>query len=89
VLGRINAADQDSRLIISQVTHDRGCFSQSGHAFSVIWIDPFLQHVPGDGAIHRSRVDVSEAKAKRELARHAAFAGRGRSIDSDDAMRFG
>ena len=48
---------------------------------------PFAHREPGEGAVHRARVEVAEAEPLREIAGDGALAGSGRSIDGDDHLR--
>ena len=43
-----------------------------------------LHREPGDRAVHRARVEVTEAEPLRELAGDGALAGPGGPIDGDD-----
>ena len=47
-------------------------------------VDAALHREPRHGAVHRPRVEVAEAEALREAARHRALAGAGRPVDRDN-----
>ena len=53
-------------------------------ASSSVEIDPVVQRLPRDRAIHRAGVDVAIAEPRRDRARDGALAGARRAVDGDD-----
>ena len=82
----IRALDQDARSVLDQIAIEARVLDQAGHRRWIAGIDPALNHVPGDSAIHRARVYVNKTKPLRELLRDAALTRSSRAIDRDDAM---
>jgi hypothetical protein len=56
-------------------------------ALAVSRIYPFLQDMPGNRSINRTRIDVGEAESPGKLARYAAFSRGGRAVNGNNAMK--
>ena len=75
----IVTVDDDGRTDI-----ERGARCESGHGVFILERQLIVECLPGDGAIHRPGVEMVVAEAPRDLARHCAFAGSGRTVNGDN-----
>ena len=87
MFGRIETIDQYAGTVAIEIAVDARSLKQERNGVTVTRRNCVLQYMPGHGAIHRAGIHVNETDLLRELARDAAFAGRGRAIDRNDTVR--
>jgi hypothetical protein len=86
MLGGIDTINQNPGTVVSKIAIDARSLEQARNGVSVARGNCVLQYMPGHGTVHRAGIYVIETDLFRELARDAAFAGRGRAIDRNDAV---
>src|SRR3954453_19745982 len=82
----IHPFDDNARGFAVEITIEMHLVRELLNRSGIVRIDAPVKHMPRDRAIQRARVHVDESNPLRELTRDAAFPGRGRTIDRDDAM---
>jgi hypothetical protein len=82
-IGGINAINGDGGFVGSFPAVDLDAIKHGDDCRIIRWIDFFLKRLPGDGAIHGSRIHHDEAEVPGEFAGESAFSRSGRTIDGD------
>jgi len=61
----IDAIDEEVKFPVDKLSVEIHAFNESDNPFLIVGIETVFQHRPCNGAIHRARIDVDEAKSAR------------------------
>ena len=86
LLDGIDVVDKNPRVSAFQPAIDASCFDRSCDFVGRGWVDTAIEHIPSDRAIHGPGIDVNKAEPSGELARDAALARGGGTIDGNNTM---
>src|SRR5439155_20545624 len=79
--GDVRAGDEAAPVLVEVDRVPRGELAEPG---ALVERDSLAESEPGDGAIHRAGVEITEAQALGEAPRNGALSGPGRPVDRND-----